>query len=676
MAIVMLLCLVLVVGASAQATNEYADKVETLNIDLSGMATDSGAKVVLKHMDGETAVYTTYPAQYIVKSSTSLSLDFSKINTVTGITYDKYSVIRIQIPSHITSIGEVFGGNSNYSKNLVDVDFSRITGSFSIGQNSFKNCSALEKAILPDNANFGGKNYQFTGCSSLTEARIPNGITAIPAYLFSGCSNLKTVYIPSGVTKVGSNAFTDCNKIVNSVFDCSELTYADIKAFQNCSITFENLNKLEYAGQDSFRSCSGLTSVTFGPNLSLIGSYAFTNNGARITKVTFNGGNYTVGYKAFEGTNIGGPLDLRGCTSVGENGFSGATNITSIILGNEMVSIGKNGFKGCNSPTLITGANLTTIENYGLNLSTTYVYLPDTITSISSYSFNGSGTHFFVTSTDATYISTIKEAVSKDATVITYAQYSANPDNYTSGEYIITGCNKCFAFYSNEHYLKDSTDCTLEALGGKANCTRCGSEFSGKASHALVESISFANGLASNGIYTCECTNEGCSIVDITDKDEQSVINAIFTPLGYSVGPNGQQLKCGYKIDTYSLSLYQRLTGASYGVVMANADTFDQGEFFEDKKVNTDKGVSFEIEGVKYSNFNIDINGFNDTNSSSLRLVIAVYVLVGEKFEIVQFEANHYPANVKIGNSYYRAITFDAVRVALGYEPLYSPDEE
>lgn len=670
-------------SVGAQETNEFADTMTTLDIDTTGMSSDAGAKVVLKHTvanpDDESnpiVVYTTYPAQYIVTSNNTLKLDFTKINnelSSQGISYDKYSVIRIQIPSHITVIGGNnnfnFGGNTGNSKALVEVDFTRIAQSFTIGHDSFKNCTGLTSLYLPDNARFD-RSYQFSGCSGLTDVRLPNGITAIPTQLLAGCSKIKTLYIPNGITVVGSTAFKGV-KPTNCIMDASKLKTVEESGFHDSSIILQNVTALESVGKNAFRNCSGVSEVSFAPTLSLIGSYAF--NSSSVTKVTFNGGSYSIGKEAFSAVNVNGPLNLRGCTSVAENAFNGAKGVTSIIIGNEMVTLEQNALKGCNSTTLITGAKLETIGNYALNLTTTYVYLSDTIESISTTSFNGSGTHYFITSTDSEYIAKIKEAVSSNATVITYADYT-NPENagkYTSGEYIITGCNKCDTFYDGKHFVEGNNDCTLSAYENHtAPCSRCPKSCVGELKHADVQTIAFPNGLMVNGVRTFDCTNEGCTIADITKDMDESVVAPIFTPIGFSIGPDGMKLKCGYDVNTTSLGYYKNIAGAEYGVLIANANSFGTNELFVNGVVSSDKAMQYEINNIAYSKFNIDISGFNANNASSFELIIAIYVTVGNDTEVVQFVNNNYPASKLVGSKYYSAITFNQVRIAKGLDAL------
>ena len=70
------LMLLLALGVNAAATNEFGTVETSTTIDLTGMSTDTKARVVL--FDG--TEYHTYPSQYIVTSAADMGYNFSKIN--------------------------------------------------------------------------------------------------------------------------------------------------------------------------------------------------------------------------------------------------------------------------------------------------------------------------------------------------------------------------------------------------------------------------------------------------------------------------------------------------------------------------------------------------------------------------------------------------------------------
>ena len=102
--IISLIVLAFALCASAATTNEFGE-IETIEgIDLSSMNTDTTARVVIVDANG---IFHTYPAQYIVSSNTKFYYNFTPINTALKTSYNKNSVVRIEVPNNITIIGQL-----------------------------------------------------------------------------------------------------------------------------------------------------------------------------------------------------------------------------------------------------------------------------------------------------------------------------------------------------------------------------------------------------------------------------------------------------------------------------------------------------------------------------------------------------------------------------------------
>ena len=204
--VAMLACM-LAISVSAATTNAFGTP-ETGGVDLTNMAVDDDVYVVL--YDG--TEYHTYPAQYIVTNAKSITFDFAKINSAFGKEYDVTSIIRIQVPSHVTEFSGVFAYGKN--RNVVEIEFPSDSSLTKFSYGTFETCEKLEKINIPATTSALG-GHMFNGCSALTDVTFDAGfsMTSLPNSMFKACSSLKTVVIPNSVTTLNGGTFYSCTSI-------------------------------------------------------------------------------------------------------------------------------------------------------------------------------------------------------------------------------------------------------------------------------------------------------------------------------------------------------------------------------------------------------------------------------------------------------------------------------
>ena len=179
-----------------------------------------------------------------------------------------------------------------------------------------------------------------------------------------------------------------------------EVTYMNEDDFKSYSgdvnipeeVTYDgNPLKVTSIGDQAFRYCTDLTSVTIPNSVTTIGDHAFYNCKG-LTSVTIPNNVTTIGAYAFSGceglTSVTIP---NGVTTIGESAFSGCEGLTSVTIGNSVTSIGKDAFSFCNSLTSVTIPNsVTTIGEYAFwnckGLAS--VTIPNSVTTIGGSAFS------------------------------------------------------------------------------------------------------------------------------------------------------------------------------------------------------------------------------------------------------------------------------------------------
>lgn len=239
---------------------------------------------------------------------------------------------------------EAFKGCSS----LKEID---LTGTAGISYNAFRNCTGLEKAILPEGLEVVSQGL-FNGCSSLKEVEIPSSVKYIYSDAFRG-TGITELYLGKNIETIGDNVFRDCVNLRKLVFEEGfDGLKDDPKTSQICEYAFayctsltevvlpNSVTTLPYA---TFLSCNNLSDIVISGNITAIGEYALANTA--VSSVEIPEGVTSIGHYAFsdsllESINLGDNLSV-----IGNYAFSG-TYITDIEIPESVTYVGNYAFSG------------------------------------------------------------------------------------------------------------------------------------------------------------------------------------------------------------------------------------------------------------------------------------------------------------------------------------------
>ena len=230
--------------------------------------------------------------------------------------------------------------------------------------------------LLPMAATAAGSGFDITD-GVLTRYRGPGG----------------DVVIPAGVTEIGDNAFRFCYDLT-SITIPDNVTKIDRGAFTFCTgLTSVAIPDSVTEISDSvFTNCYNLTSVTIPGSVTKIGGWAFTYC-ISLTSVTIPDSVTEIGEWAFSGcTGLTSVTIPNSVTEIGEWAFNGCTGLTSVTIPDSVTEIGRSAFHSCTGLTsVIIPDSVTEISNSAFRECTglTSVTIPDSVTEIGYSAFEG-----------------------------------------------------------------------------------------------------------------------------------------------------------------------------------------------------------------------------------------------------------------------------------------------
>ena len=330
----------------------------------------------------------------------------------------------VTIPNSVTSIGNWAFYNCT---GLTSVTIGNSVTS--IRERAFDDCTNLISVTIPNSVTSIGRNA-FYNCTSLTsvtfEGMIPaNNFGGYESYNLPFPGDLRTKYLASGIgTYTTTNPGTDAvwtKQIINGPF-------ANIAAFTAwLTDQPDNTPAAPYIVKLNVRDLSGIANMLnrnenkyvyldlSGSTITTIPEDAFyetftspykSKGCATLTGITIPNSVIGIGNDAFAGcislTSVTIP---NGVFSIGNDAFFGCISLTSVTIPNNVISIGDGAFSGCANLTAINvdsgnatynseqgvlyNKNKTLLHTYPGGKAGAFFTIPNSVTSIGSYTFFG-----------------------------------------------------------------------------------------------------------------------------------------------------------------------------------------------------------------------------------------------------------------------------------------------
>ena len=243
----------------------------------------------------------------------------------------------------------------------------------SIGGGAFIDCISLTSVTFGENSqltSIGGS--AFNDCNNLISITIPNSVTTIGNYAFYYCTSLTSIIIPDSVTSIGYRAFSGCRSLTSVAFgENSQFTTIGSEVFYECtsltSVTFGENSPLTIIGESVFYKCSGLTSIIIPDNVTTIGEKAFYYCDS-LTSITIPDSVTTIESNAFIGCSSLTKViisdiaswcnisfgDIANPLTYAQHLYIGKTEVTDLVIPDNVTSIGEKAFYNCSSLKSIT----------------------------------------------------------------------------------------------------------------------------------------------------------------------------------------------------------------------------------------------------------------------------------------------------------------------------------
>ena len=331
--------------------------------------------------------------------------------------FSNTSIFSLSIPDSVKSIASnAFSGCAS----LTEIKMG--DGVEEIGESAFNNCKILETVTFGESGNLkkiGANSFSF--CNSLKNVSVPEGVEDIATKAFYDCNSLESVDLPDSLTHVGEMTFNGTALYVEATKN-SQFVYADNwlvfwTGAENAEVKekFTNLNKTTLENEniegiaDNVFANSNLLSIDLPDSVRVIGKTAFAGS-SKLGRL------YTYENSMTEESNL---------RLIDEQAFRGCKLLNRVFLNKGLEEIARYAFYNC-----------TNLVN---NAVVGYSIIPDSVESIGVGAFEKTSLY-----------ESAKDIVYAGSWIVGYKDTTASSITVTGMEEIKVRGIADYAFYKHE----------------------------------------------------------------------------------------------------------------------------------------------------------------------------------------------------------------------------------
>ena len=273
------------------------------------------------------------------------------------------------IPEGVKTIGSyAFAGLTSLTKVVLPSTLERID------YGAFYGCSSLTEVVGIENVKFINRSA-FEGCSLRGNIKLEKAV-AIAERAFAGNVKLEGIVLGADVQSVGAYAFAKNSSLKTVTIEAPIIKLGQY-AFDTCSSLKEIRINASVIPTAAFNECTSLEKITLGPDVAVIGEYAFSNAPAKVFEVEAGNTTFAAAKSGQYLTDMAGTTILllapgvsgefvvndAKIVAIGSGAFSGNLRITSVSIPS-VTSVADYAFAYCERLTNIHLGNLTLIGDY------------------------------------------------------------------------------------------------------------------------------------------------------------------------------------------------------------------------------------------------------------------------------------------------------------------------